>query len=356
MSDVSGIGAAVKRALPAVAVVAALFAGLWMWTKSAPSEIHRFRLFAMGTLVDVQIAGDLNDDEYTQLSAFMNGWLNRFEERWSVLREGSLAEVNKQLRAGSRANFASELGPDFALAQAICQKSGGRFDPAIGRWIKLWGFEREEDAIDRPPSRQQIEANRSASWCDADLQGDTVSLRTPEVRLNFGGMAKGRAVDGLLQVLSERGYTQALVNAGGDLKASGPPPGRNWRIGIRDPRAPAEPRALAAISMQDGEALFSSGDYERYFLFEGQRYHHLLDPNSGYPAHAAISATVLHSDAALADAAATALFVAGPDKAKEVADALGLSHWMVIGNDGRPITSPALEQRLEWLVATDATN
>ncbi len=343
-----------KKSLPIVVLFAALAAGLWLNRETpTPAPLHSYRLFALGTLIDIQIAGPMSDTRYSALEGELIPLLNAFETRWSVLRDGALAQLNRQLETAASATFADGLYTDLRLAQQICRNSGGRYDPAIGRWIALWGFEDEEKPREQPPTETEIVAARAPSWCEAELSDQIVTLGTVGVRLNFGGMAKGRAVDLLLTHIRNAGFPDALVNAGGDLQVSGQRGERAWRIGIRDPRAPGEQKAIAAISLHDGEALFSSGDYERFFTYDGQRYHHLIDPHTGQPARRAISATVLHTDAALADAAATALFVAGPEDAPRVAADLGIEMWMVIAPDGTPTTSPALEQRLEWL-DTDA--
>lgn len=337
-----------KKTLPVVALLLALLAGVWLNSKPEPT-LQNFQLFALGTLIEVQIADSITPTQFQQTQTDMMALLDTFETRWSVLRDGELAAVNRQLAEDAQAPFSPALRADFLKARSICQKSQGLFDPAIGNWVALWGFENEEEPRTTPPSVAEIAALKPPSWCDAQITDDSVHLPASGTRLNFGGMAKGRAVDLLLQQLRDTGVDNAIVNAGGDLRVSGKHPKRAWRIGIRDPRAAGAHVAIAAVALNDGEALFSSGDYERYFEFEGQRFHHLIDPRTGSPASTATSATVLHTDAALADAAATALFVAGPDHAAQVAQDLGIEFWMIIGRDGVPVSSPALEARLEWL-------
>lgn len=337
-----------KKTLPIIALLLALLAGVWLSSSPKPT-LHSFQLFALGTLVEVQIADPISEEQYSALQQRMTVFLDHFETRWSVLRDGDLAAVNQQLVADNTALVSGDLREDFLKARQLCQQSHGLFDPAIGNWVALWGFESEDTPRTRPPSTEDIKATQAPSWCDAEFTETHVRLPSKGARLNFGGIAKGRAVDLLLQLLRDAGIRNAIVNAGGDLRVSGRHPQRAWRIGIRDPRAVGQNQAIAAVSLNDGEALFSSGDYERFFEFEGQRYHHLLDPRTGWPATQASSATVLHTDAALADAAATALLIAGPEHAPRIAKDLGVEQWMVIGHDGVPISSAALESRLEWL-------
>ncbi|MEN8719317.1 MAG: FAD:protein FMN transferase [Oceanococcaceae bacterium] len=341
-----------RALIPASLLILALLAGVWLTRPAEPAQ-HSLRLYGLGTLIDVQIAGHLNDADYVRIERDLVARLEAFQTRWSVLRDGDLGQLNATLAEARSAPVAAPLVPLLQRAQDICQRSDGRFDPAIGRWIALWGFENDEAMRTTPPRPEEISALRSPSWCAARFAsseaGVNVTLPQAGARLNFGGMAKGEAVEELLEVLHAAGQRNVLVNAGGDLKVLGQSVDRPWRIGIRDPRAEGTPQALAALALRSGEALFSSGDYERYFEHAGVRYHHLLDPATGMPGRRAIAATVLHDDAALADAASTALFIAGPDAAPAVAAALQVDQWMVIDTAGVQHTSPALRARLEDL-------
>ena len=133
---------------------------------------------------------------------------------------------------------------------------------------------------------------------------------------------------------------------GGDLRAIGRRGPRAWRIGIRAPR---DTRILAAIETGGDDAVFTSGDYERYFDYQGRRYHHILDPRDGYPTQGLASVTVLHANAGLADAAATALLVAGPEAWPAMARALGVEAVMVVNADGTPEVTAAMQPRA-WFV------
>jgi len=121
--------------------------------------------------------------------------------------------------------------------------------------------------------------------------------------------------------------------------------GRSWRVGILDPRGEG---VLAGLAVADGECLLTSGDYERYFEHQGKRYHHLLHPEHGYPARGTASATVIAQDCARADAAATALFVAGPDEWPLIAARMGIEQAMIVTDDGQVEVSPKLAPRLEF--------
>lgn len=333
-----------KQSLFALALLGLLAWGLWR-SPTPPPGIEHHEFFALGTLIQVSIA----DPVPPGLMARMTQALQDFEQQWSVNTTGDLARLNEQLASQASAALPERLRAGFSQAQQACRSSGGRFDPGIGALVALWGFDDESRFRSAPPAPDDIDAlmQQGHSLCDATL-GDQIRLPGPGAQFNFGASAKGRAVELMIELLRAEGIDNAIVNAGGDLKALGRRQDRSWRIGIRHPRADQSgTEVLASLSLADGEALFSSGDYERYFEFEGRRFHHILDPRSGAPAMRSQSATVLHHDAEWADAAVTALFVAGPRDAQRVMQAMGIEHYLLVDADGRLYISPAMQKRLD---------
>jgi thiamine biosynthesis lipoprotein len=128
--------------------------------------------------------------------------------------------------------------------------------------------------------------------------------------VDLGGIAKGYAVDLAARALREAGVEDFIVDAGGDLFVAGDKNGKPWRVGIQDPRDPA--KLFRIVTPAEG-SLVTSGDYERYFLWEGRRYHHILDPRTGFPAPNCRSVTIFAPTSMDADAAATTVFVLGPE-------------------------------------------
>ncbi len=147
--------------------------------------------------------------------------------------------------------------------------------------------------------------------------------------------------------LRELGIQNAIINAGGNLRAIGKHGDRPWRIGIRNPRGEG---VLASIETRGDESILTSGDYERFYEYQGKRYHHIIDPRSGYPVTGVISVTVIADDAATADAASTALFVAGPQRWREIAKKLGVTQVMLIDGQGRMVVTPAMAKRVRFEV------
>jgi thiamine biosynthesis lipoprotein len=145
-------------------------------------------------------------------------------------------------------------------------------------------------------------------------------------------------------MLRAAGVVNALINTGGNVRVLGTRDGRPWRIGIRAPRADT---ILGVVELASGESIATSGDYERFYDYAGKRMHHILDPRTGYPVTHTQATTVVAADGTLADAASTALFVAGPEEWREVAQALGVAMVLRVDASGEIDVTPAMRDRLQ---------
>ncbi|MGH8495721.1 MAG: FAD:protein FMN transferase [Gammaproteobacteria bacterium] len=315
---------------------------------SPRDEVARFEFLAFGTLVDVDIYG-VDRDAASRAAADIESYFHRLHRAWDPWGEGELGAINRAFARGEPARIDADLAGLLGEAAALSRTSGGLFDPTLGRLVRLWGFADDRQAPVAPPDAAQVDALLSGGLGMAQIRIDDGAIASSDrdIALDLGGFAKGVAVDRAIARLRARGVRNAIINAGGDLRVIGRHGDRPWRIGIRHPRGDG---VIAELDVHDGECLFTSGDYERYFDYRGRRYHHILDPRTGEPAANAMSVTVLHRDAARADAAATALFVAGAGAWRDVAESLGISHVMLVGADGRIEMSPAMRERLHLLV------
>lgn len=205
------------------------------------------------------------------------------------------------------------------------RSSEGVFDPTLERLSVIW----DPAVVSEPPSEPSLAAARETSggWRKLDITGPMAAspalLRASATALDLGGIAKGYGVDRAAGVLREHGIFDGLVNVGGDLVAMGEAPGgRPWRIGIRDPRDPE--RIVERLEVVD-RAVATSGDYLRFMVHGGRRYHHILDPEHGLPVEGRVrTATVVAPNATTADAAATVAFSLGPGRADAVVRAVDL--------------------------------
>lgn len=301
------------------------------------------RLYSMGTWVDIAVGAP---DERRAAAALedVESMLRRFEVDYYAWADGELARLNRSLAGGRDAVVSDELAALLRESQRLAASSGGAFEPGVGELIELWGFHTAPEPGAGDPDPEAIDAwLRSAVRIGAlSIDGNTVRASGRRVKLDLGGIAKGEAVDRAIDLLRRHGIRDALVNAGGDVRVIGRNGERSWRIGIQSPRGD---EVLGVIELADGEAAFTSGDYERFFEQDGRRRHHILDPRTGYPAADTQAVTVVATSGVLADAAATAIFVAGTDGWRPTARAMGIHAALRVGADGGiAVTSPMADR------------
>lgn len=315
-----------------------LAAGLCVWPAVA-SRHEREQLF--GSPVDLLLPAAVAAPVRTALWAL----LRDIHQRFNAWKPGELVQANQAFAAGRTVKVSAQLKAMLVGAAQMERLSGGCFNAGIGALVGQWGF---HDDVMRPGSVPAAEA--LAPWLQArpslqQLRWQGLQLRSeePALRLDLGGYAKGAALDAALDGLQAAGVQDALLNLGGNLAVLGQAGSRPWQVGIRDPWGPG---VLARVATQGREAVITSGSYERFRVLDGQVFTHILDPFTGRPAPGLVSVTVVHRHAALADAAATALLVAGPRRWAEVAQAMGVEQVLVVHRDGRQQATPAMQRRL----------
>lgn len=271
--------------------------------------------------------------------------LATMNREWNAWKPGEVHTLNQALREGRALAVGPALRALLRGAAALEQASGGHFNAGIGGLVGAWGFHADRLQDGPAPRADSLEAWRGArpSLAQLQFQGPTVRSRNPALQLDFGGYAKGVAIDRVLAGLRQDGVHDALLDLGGNLAAMGAP-GRPWQVGVRDPFGPG---LIARLETRGREAVVTSGTYERWRALDGGgRATHVIDPVSGRPAQDLASVTVVHPSAAVADAAATALLVAGPVRWRAVAQRMGLAQVLVVDARGRQEITPALHARL----------
>jgi thiamine biosynthesis lipoprotein len=305
------------------------------------------RLYVFGTLVDLKIRGAEKSQAEEGVAAVDQAF-QRMHKDWHAWKPGGeLSELNRGFASGEFRPVSDFVLPLITLSQPLYRQSEGMFNPAIGRLIGLWGFHSDEPPPGAPPSSEAIAelVALAPGMDDLEIDNGRIRSRNPVLELDFGGFAKGYALDLAIRQLREFGVHNAIVNAGGDLCASGSHGDRPWRIGVRHPQGQG---VLASVEVADGECALTSGNYERYREHEGIRYAHIIDPRDGRPVRHIASATVIHRDGGIADAAATALTVAGPEHWQRIARQMGLEYVMLVDEAGTVYMSPAMEGRIEF--------
>ncbi|AKH20593.1 FAD:protein FMN transferase [Sedimenticola thiotaurini] len=302
------------------------------------------KFLAFGTLVDISIAG-VSQQEAQAATDIIENDFKRMHRSWHAWDPGPLGRVNKLLETGGTFSAPPSVLPLIIRGAELSEKSDGLFNPAIGRLIDAWGFHSNDPAGHRPPPQATIDQFLADAPSMSDLHIDGIRMRSsnPAVKLDFGAFGKGYGIDLAVEHLKDLGIQNTILNAGGDLRAIGSHNGQPWRIAIRNPSGEG---VLGVIETQGNESIFTSGDYERNFTWEGKRYHHIIDPRTGYPAVGTRSVTVIHNDATTADAAATALFIAGPSRWYEIAQRMGVGYVLLVDTEGTLHMNPAMQTRV----------
>lgn len=309
-----------------------------------PPEL-RETVYVFGTLIEIVIRGE-NEAKARSAAVAVGDLLQELHSDWHAWRPGQLGDVNAAIAKGDLAKVDDRLAAVLREGRLLGCESGGLFEPAIGGLVGLWGFHADtppEGAL--PDTRDLADLVRARPQiADLIIDDTSVSSRNPAVQLDLGGFAKGAALDLAAEQLRANGIQDAVLNAGGDVNVLGRHGGRAWRVAIRDPFVWG---AVAAVSLAPGEVLYTSGNYERYFEHGGARFAHIIDPLTGKPVQDIVSVTVLGRNGTRADAAATALSVAGPEAWPATARAMGTDTVLVIDRHGRIMATPAMRDRLE---------
>lgn len=291
------IGDTMKKTLALSLLISVLLCGCAV---NAPVERE---IFAMDTVMMLRVWGNESD------AAAAVAEINRLDALLSVTNENS--EIFALNRDGE-AELSMETYDLLVKAVAVSRRTEGAFDPTVYPLVEAWGFTHDAQAV---PAQDEInEALALVGYEQLENHLDVTCLSIDGM-LDFGGIAKGYTARKVVDLLQERGVDTAFLNLGGNVQTLGSKPdGEAWTVGIADPENPSQ--AIGCLRFTGSLALVTSGGYQRYFEENGVRYHHILDPKTGYPAQSGLaSVTVLAKDGALADGLSTALFVMGMEEA-----------------------------------------
>lgn len=286
--------------------------------------------FGLGTLIEITVL----DSSEVHATAAMDSAFGEIERIGSLFWEGN---PESPLYAFSHRQSESVRIPREVLQLikrgiTISEVTAGAFDMTVGILLPLYDFKSENP---QPPSYSEIRERLpyvDYRQLEVDLEGGKLVAHSPQTALATGGIAKGYAVDRAIEVLAAQNIAGAIVNAGGDLRVLPRKDHKRWRIGIQHPRNPDE--MLLVLELERG-AVTTSGDYQKYFIYEGRRWHHLLDPHNGLPADSCQSVTVMAPTAEMADALATGLFVAGVQKGMEILRQFPDCRALMVRRDGK---------------------
>jgi FAD:protein FMN transferase len=316
--------------------------------KTNPHLVERSRV-SMGSAVNLSA---FTADEPAAVVAFERVFaeFDRLDALMSVWKEGSdVLRINGA--AGKRAVAVSpETREVLHAAQEVSEWTEGKFDVTFGALSGIWKFDHDIDG--QIPDRSEI--TRRLPLIDyralqIDDRAGTAALAHAEMKVHLGGIGKGYAIDRGVNILREAGQTDFMIQSGGDLFISGRRGDRPWRVGIQDPRG-APNTLFAAIEITDA-AFSTSGDYERFFIRDGRRYHHILDPDTGEPATRSRSVTIMAKTATMSDGLSTGVFILGADKGMALIERLEDVEGVIVTSDNQVQVSSGLKGRLALLSA-----
>ena len=313
----------------AVSIIVVLVLQMSCGSFAQSPAVYKFDRTQMGTRIEITVVC-LSEIDAKNATGRAFAEIDRIESLLSEYRGNSdISRINGRA-GGDWVEISQETYKLLLLAVDMANRSSGAFDITF-KSLEVWDFH-NPDA--EPPSAEQIQRRMELvdyRNLEFNLPDRSVRLKKKGTAIGLGGIAKGYAVSRAVMVLRDYGIESGIVNAGGDLYAFGDKLGQPWIVGIQDPRNTNE--LAATIEVRD-TAVVTSGDYERYFLHEGTRYHHILDPRTGYPAAGCRSVTILAEDPTIADAMSTAVFVLGPEKGMAlVEESLGVE-CMIIDSQG----------------------
>jgi len=301
-----------------IAIPAALIAGLifGVQQRQGGGATHEAQRELMGTIVKIKAYGKgLSRERFDGVSRDAFAEIARLEKEMSEwIPESPISQAARF--AGQKAvPVSEEIIAVIDLSLTISRQTGGAFDISFKPLGLLWRVEKRKV----PPRDEEIRAAlHLVDYRDIVLDRGrrTLFLKRPGMAVGLGAIAKGYAAGRAAVKMAEGGIRDFIIDAGGDLYFSGNRGGKSWTCGIQDPDR-RDGQAIR-LKVRTDCAIVTSGDYERYFDFQGRRYHHIIDTRTGYPATGMKSATVLARDPAVADAYATSFFILGPEKAAEI--------------------------------------
>jgi len=339
----------------------------------AKEPLYQEQAYVFGTQVDVSVYGE--DEEKARLAvASVMHEFQRLHDLLHAWKPSELSALNAALAQGKSKVVSPEVAAMLQDAAHMSAQSGGLFNPAIGGLIQTWGFQ-ADDFKAVLPDEKKVAALVKANPQMSDLVfasepnpsqpplvrggannspptsgagGVRVSSRNPAVQIDLGGYAKGYALDRAAGILLRQGIHNALINIGGNVLALGQHGSRAWRVGIQHPRKPGP---LATLDLRDGEAIGTSGDYQRYFEFNGKRYCHLIDPRSGYPVQGTQAVTILTQGeraGLLSDGSSKPIFISGAQGWRAAAKQMQIAEALLIDADGVVHLTAELQKRLEF--------
>ena len=314
------------------------------------TSLYQSKHYVFGTIVDISIYGESDKKAEEATQAILKEF-TRLHNSLHAWKKSDLTHLNESIAKNKPyKNASAELIEIINEAKVLENASNHLFNPAIGELIDYWGFHQDEfNPIHPDPSKIKTLVERNPSLDQVRISGSTISSTNAHVKIDLGGYAKGYALDQASKILHDYHIKNALINIGGNIIAIGQHGNKPWRVGIQDPRGS---QAIAKLDLLDGWAIGTSGDYQRYFMIDGVRYCHLIDPFTGFPVQGVYSVTVLieptQNAGALSDVLSKPLFIGKKEDRQAIAQKLNIRHYLIIEDNVISVTQ-TMADKIQFL-------
>ncbi|MDY8134890.1 FAD:protein FMN transferase [Aquimarina sp. 2201CG5-10] len=305
-------------------------------------EVYKRTVKLMGSRFDITVvAGDIaQGNSFIDMAVEEISRIEKLISSWDPNSQTSNINKNAGIQV---TKVDQELFDLIERSLYISKLTEGAFDISYASMDKVWKFDGSMVTI---PTEEVIKASVSKvgySGIKLDKKNSTIFLTKTGMKIGFGAIGKGYAADKAKELLRSKGVVAGIINASGDMNTWGKQPnGKDWQVAITNPLNKS--KAFALLPVKEG-AVVTSGNYEKYVIFEGKRYTHIIDPRTGYPSTGIVSVTVFAPKAELADALATSIFVMGPDVGMHLINQLKDLECIIVKDDGSVWYSDHLEKR-----------
>lgn len=299
----------------------------------------------MYTIVSITVSSDSEEKAKKAIDMAFNE-MDRLARLLNFYSEDSEVSMINRNAGEKPVKVSPETLEIIDRALYVSENTEGAFDITVGPVVRLWDFQNKV----LPDEKLIKERLKLVGYKNVimDKEKSTVFLRTKGMQIDLGGIIKGYAADKAAEVLRKNGIKSGIVAIAGDIKIFGKrPDGGLWNVGIQNPRQKSDKdEIIAAIGLLDA-GISTSGDYQRFFIKDGKRYHHLLNPKTGYPAYECQSVTVITKDAVFTDAFATGIFILGHQKGMDVLKRLGFDG-VIVDKDGKILVTEGIKDKIKW--------
>jgi thiamine biosynthesis lipoprotein len=313
------------------------------------------KLNVLGTFAQISIAG-LSPEQAKEAAATVEKDLQTLDYiGYTFEAEGELHQLNEALAQGRSMTVSDGLVELIKDAGKLSAASGGLFNPAAGELTAIWEFACDEDDCSESPYPDEVQRlvgeqvakiiSRHPSMDDLIIKGNEISSRNRQVKLEFGDMIRGLALDKGIEHLGSIGVSNAMIDIGGSVRTMGTRGDHDWWIGVADATGK---HLIGSIENVDDLSVVTVRAADKSFSKDGFVYRHIVDPRSGMPVREVQSVVVMHDNAMIANASAVAILIAGIKDWKMIADKMDAHKILLIAKDGTIYTSPAMEHIIHW--------